>query len=889
MFVGFSFGFLITTCTRSISARSAEISVAVLAFLASITAFALSVCEHVRSNRPSKLLQLYLLVTLIVQSVRLRTIWIRQDDIVLEASGLGQVISCAIFLAAESIGKESILLIKQRRSPQDVNGIFSEGLFLWLNNLFVRGYRNILEPGELDPVDEDLLSPETERHFRLAWLKHYHHNPKVSMVRIVASALKYDLLMSVVPRLLLTTVNFAQPYLILKIVDYLEHTSEGGTKEGILLVVATVLVYSCISVFQSWYWQSVSRFEVKLRACLTSSLHDKALGSRPDGKSSPLTLMNVDVERILDGLKRMHEFWATTISVGIALALLYMQIGVVFLAPLLLLVIMIALSAHNGTIVAPKQKMWFSATQDRISYITGTISAMKNVKLLGIGPSVLQRGTYLRVREVDAQIAIRKAILLNLVISLAMFPLSALVMYGGLAIDTHYGGLPLNNARLFTSLSILKLVTTPMLDVVQSIPMLLQAISSLERIQDYLVIGNHEDKRLLGHVMNDFETHTKGAIQFTDDQCIARMNFVSSGYADHVDTLKNVTSGFHAGKLSLVVGPVGSGKSTILKSLLGETTISKGTVSTITEDTAFCDQVPWLFNASVKDNICGSAEYDQAWFARVTWACGLHDDFAQLPQNIGTLVGSDGTSLSGGQKNRISLARALYSRKRLFILDDVLSGLDTQTERLVFMRVFGPSGLLKQMHGSVILATHAIGWTRYADAVIVLDSGKIVYQGSPASAPAPYRSTEDPMHRPVSPSEDVSKTEQDISSISHRNTGKSATSPLQLTRPSDMRVYKQYFSSFGVPCTITYFVLSSLYAGGLTVQSLWLKWWATAGPTNDARLGYYAGVLTGITFGFILVLLAFLMFSCYHMDGFEALYKAIEQIPSFNSLKKLTE
>ena len=58
-----------------------------------------------------------------------------------------------------------------------------------------------------------------------------------------------------------------------------------------------------------------------------------------------------------------------------------------------------------------------------------------------------------------------------------------------------------------------------------------------------------------------------------------------------------------------------------------------------------------------------------------------------------------------------------------------------------------------------------------------------------------------------------------------------------------MRVYKQYFSSFGVSYTITYFVLSSLFAGGLAVQSLWLKWWATAAPTNDAKLGYYAGVV----------------------------------------------
>ena len=91
-----------------------------------------------------------------------------------------------------------------------------------------------------------------------------------------------------------------------------------------------------------------------------------------------------------------------------------------------------------------------------------------------------------------------------------------------------------------------------------------------------------------------------------------------------------------------------------------------------------------------------------------------------------TSIGSNGTSLSGGQKSRIALARAIYPRKPVFLIDGMIAGLDNTTEKLVFDRVFGTKGLLRKMGVTVLLATHATHFARYADRILVVSAGRLV-------------------------------------------------------------------------------------------------------------------------------------------------------------------
>lgn len=468
--------------------------------------------------------------------------------------GIGQVVTCATFLAVESVSKESILLHRQKLSPQDTNGLFSQRLFWWLNHLFERGYRSVLAPTDLDKLDEELASIEPQRKFRLEWRKHVTKNPKVHLFRIMFSAVGYDMLFPVIPKLLLLAVQFSQPFLILRFVDYIDHPEVGGTEEGILLVLATALTYVALATLQAWYWQSVVRFQTKLRGCLINVIHDKALRSRPDSTSNPLMLMNVDVEKTLMGVRPMHEFWGCAIAIVVGLGLLYDQVGVPFVAPIILLVVFISITSTNGRKIAPKTKLWLAATQERVSYITSVINSMKNIKLLGISPFVLKKGNELRETEVRAQRAIRMASMINIVISLTNFQAATLVLYGAYAIKTHLTGEPLTNSNLFTSLAILRLFTNPLLMTIQFLPAVLQMFAALSRIQEYLLTADHSDQRIIDSEAIAHRRNSKTGFSISESNDIAQVRGLSCGYKEDASILNNITCDFQNGDFNMVVG-----------------------------------------------------------------------------------------------------------------------------------------------------------------------------------------------------------------------------------------------------------------------------------------------------------------------------------------------
>jgi ABC-type bacteriocin/lantibiotic exporter with double-glycine peptidase domain len=161
----------------------------------------------------------------------------------------------------------------------------------------------------------------------------------------------------------------------------------------------------------------------------------------------------------------------------------------------------------------------------------------------------------------------------------------------------------------------------------------------------------------------------------------------------------------------MIVGSIGSGKSVLLKAILGEVLCSSGRIEINNRSIAYCSQLPWLVNGSVKEAICGfaseAASSDDTWYRTVLEACVLSRDMLNFASGDQTNIGSRGAKLSGGQKQRISLARAVYSRSKILVLDDVLSALDKETERKVFDNLLGTNGMLRKMGCTVIMVTHS--------------------------------------------------------------------------------------------------------------------------------------------------------------------------------------
>lgn len=170
-------------------------------------------------------------------------------------------------------------------------------------------------------------------------------------------------------------------------------------------------------------------------------------------------------------------------------------------------------------------------------------------------------------------------------------------------------------------------------------------------------------------------------------------------------TLSEINVHVPLSKLTLVVGPVGSGKSTLLKAFLGEVAIVAGSVKISSSEIAYCDQTPWLMNGTVRDSIIAFSPVDERWYQQVLDTCALREDLVQLPRGDLTTIGSKGIVLSGGQSQRISLARAVYAQKDVIILDDVFSGLDAHTENSVFHNLLGTHGILRQLKATVIIAS----------------------------------------------------------------------------------------------------------------------------------------------------------------------------------------
>ncbi|KAJ2613508.1 Transporter of the ATP-binding cassette (ABC) [Coemansia sp. RSA 1365] len=225
----------------------------------------------------------------------------------------------------------------------------------------------------------------------------------------------------------------------------------------------------------------------------------------------------------------------------------------------------------------------------------------------------------------------------------------------------------------------------------------------------------------------------------------------SSNYgtsADQAFELRDLTVSFPVGKLSIIAGPTGSGKTSMLMALLGEMLLVGGQVMipgavfdahavlgddsrdpfALHESVAYVAQQAWLLNDTIRGNITFGLPYNHRRYNEVIRMCALSRDFEVLDAGDMTEVGERGVVLSGGQKQRICLARAVYSPARHVIMDDCLSAVDAHTAKHLFENCLMSQLMAERTR---ILVTHAVGLTvRGASAVVVMQDGQIAAAGT---------------------------------------------------------------------------------------------------------------------------------------------------------------
>ncbi|KAJ3119275.1 Multidrug resistance-associated protein 1 [Physocladia obscura] len=191
-------------------------------------------------------------------------------------------------------------------------------------------------------------------------------------------------------------------------------------------------------------------------------------------------------------------------------------------------------------------------------------------------------------------------------------------------------------------------------------------------------------------------------------------------------TLQNLKLAIKRGSLVAVVGATGSGKSSLLSAITGGMRKTDGN-AVVHGTIGYCAQEPWIMSGTIEENITLLDSGLESVCNAAVHACSLAKDLESLPNGLGTQIGEKGINLSGGQKARIALARAIAKNPDIFVLDDPLSALDAHVGKEIFNNtISGPV-----MRGkTIILATHLLHVLPSVDQVIVLDGGKIVQSGS---------------------------------------------------------------------------------------------------------------------------------------------------------------
>ncbi|KAK3367203.1 ABC transporter [Lasiosphaeria ovina] len=588
----------------------------------------------------------------------------------------------------------------------------------------------------MPPLGQSLNVMETREAMQREWDKRKKPESQISLMLAQLKCLWRANIYILPSRFITILLRCSQPFLISRAITFVstELPPFENRNEAFRLFVFTFIIYVGMAISSGMHQRLLSRLELLSRMSLIGIIHNRCLTIK-DGAfddSAALTLMSNDVPHATGLGSIIHDIWSTALELGIGMYMLSGELGWVCILPLVFVLCISQAVKWVTANLADRQRTWNMATQMRISSTKATLDSMKNIKMMGLVDKMEAKIQSVRDDEISKFIRFYRLLVVFFVssVALAQFtPAITLVVY---AIQAQLRGeksIDVNMA--FTSLAIIELVTSPTNELLGILPEGASILAAFGRIQTYLLGPSREDKRDFFDEMRYMGSGTDcpEGITLADpgsraaigiDQVTVRPASTAS------PVLKNIVTAWGKGRLVVVCGVVGAGKTTLVKALLGDLPPDSGVIHTAFRSTAYCSQTAWLINGTIKEAIRGppgdDSAADEEWYRRVIHACDLVEDFEQMPSGDDTVIGSRGIILSGGQKQRVALARAVYARRDFIILDDVLSALDATTERHIVDNLLGPKGLFKELGTTVLLITHATQHLPLADLIIVLDA-----------------------------------------------------------------------------------------------------------------------------------------------------------------------
>nr|XP_023872873.1 putative ABC transporter C family member 15 [Quercus suber]POE85287.1 abc transporter c family member 3 [Quercus suber] len=594
-------------------------------------------------------------------------------------------------------------------------GIWSQLTFQWLNPIFKRGRVQKLELPYVPSI------PQSETAENASLLLEESLRKQKFEASLLPKAIAYSIWKSLVMNATFAGINtiasYTGPLLITNFVNFLlVKEDNSSTHYGLILAFIFFFAKTMESLTQRQWYFGAQRIGIQLRAALMVLIYKKSLYTRHVGLSNGkiINLINVDAERIGDFCWYIHGVWLLPVQVILALIILYRNLGA---APSIAALFATVLVMVCNTPLANMQERLHSkimeAKDSRIKVTSETLKSMRVLKLHSWEPSFLKKLLHLRETE---RSWLKKYLYSCSAVAFLFWasPTFVSVVTFGVCIVLKT---PLTTGTVLSALATFRILQEPIYNLPELISMIAQTKVSIDRIQDF--IGEEDQKKLIHY-------HGSNSLNIAIEIDIGEYAWETSDEKLRRPTIKflekmKIMKGYKVA----VCGPVGSGKSSLLSSILGEIPRISGGGITVYGRKAYVPQTAWIQTGSIRDNVLFGKEMNKAYYEDVLEACALNQDIKIWQDRDLSVVGERGMNLSGGQKQRIQLARAVYSDADVYFLDDPFSAVDAHTGTYLFKKCL--MQLLSQK--TVIYATHQVEFLDDADLVLVMKAGKIVQSG----------------------------------------------------------------------------------------------------------------------------------------------------------------
>ena len=607
--------------------------------------------------------------------------------------------------------------------PFEYADVFSVLTFSWMTPMMKYGYKQYLTQDDLWNLRKRDTTRATSMAFDEAWEQQL-EKKKPSLWVAMIQAFGGPYLRGAIIKTASDCLNFMQPQLLRFLIAFVDSYRAGQTPQPPVKGAAIALAMFAVSIAQTLllhqYFQRGFETGMRIKSSLTAAIYKKSMRLSNEGRAAKSTgdivnYMAVDAQRLQDLTQFGQQLWSAPFQIVLCMLSLYQLLGVSMFAGVGVMLLMIPINGFIARISKRLQKRQMKNKDARTRLMTEILNNMKSIKLYAWGQAFMNKLNEIRndrelrtLRKIGALTAVA-----NFTWSTTPFFVSCLTFGVFVLVNDR----PLSTELVFPALTLFNLLTFPLAVLPMVITAVIEAMVAVTRLTDYFTAPELQTDAVL---RSDSVQHGEESVRIRD----ATFTWNTD---DGRNVLQDINFNARRAELTCIVGRVGAGKSSMLSTMLGDLHKIKGEV-VMRGSTAYVAQSPWVMNASVRDNVTFGHRWDPTFYDRTIKACALTEDLAILPDGDQTEVGERGISLSGGQKARLTLARAVYARADIYLLDDVLSAVDQHVGRHIIDNVLGPRGLLSGK--TRILATNAIPVLMEAHYIVMLRDGHVIERGT---------------------------------------------------------------------------------------------------------------------------------------------------------------